>query len=111
MAVVGSLAALWRPAVERFHCSAKNLNQITDQSNNYVTSLQTHNKQPATLFCCPTSWPSECARDTARALGFATLKSEQEKAVAQFASGREVFVVLTTGYGKSLCYYCPFLRF
>ena len=31
----------------------------------------------------------ECAKDTARDLGFATLKSEQEKAVAQFASCRE----------------------
>ena len=58
----------------------------------------------------PKSCPSECARDTARTLGFATLKSEQEKVVAQFASGREVFVALPTGYGKSLCLYYVFDR-
>lgn len=37
-------------------------------------------------------------------LGYATLKPEQEKVVKAFLNGRDVFVSLPTGYGKSLCY-------
>ncbi len=32
------------------------------------------------------------------------LKNEQEESVFQFASGKDVFVCLPTGYGKSLFY-------
>ena len=40
----------------------------------------------------------------AKSLGYSTLKPEQHEAVVKFASGRDVFVSLPTGHGKSLCY-------
>ena len=40
----------------------------------------------------------------AQALGYTSLKSEQETALLSFLGGRDVFVSLPTGYGKSLCY-------
>ena len=39
-------------------------------------------------------------------LGYANVKSEQLKVVTGIVEGRDVFVVLPTGYGKSLCYAC-----
>ena len=49
---------------------------------------------------------SRCVWDAATALGFTSLKPEQEEAITQFTLGRDVFVALPTGNGKSLCYYC-----
>ena len=40
----------------------------------------------------------------ARALGYDSLKPEQETALLAFLDGKDVFVSLPTGYGKSLCY-------
>ena len=40
----------------------------------------------------------------AQALGYTSLKPEQETALLSFLGGRDVFVSLPTGYGKSLCY-------
>ena len=37
-------------------------------------------------------------------LGYDMLKPEQEAALLSFLGGRDVFVSLPTGYGKSLCY-------
>ena len=37
-------------------------------------------------------------------LGIEELKDKQKEAIMSFASGKDVFVALPTGYGKSLCY-------
>ena len=37
-------------------------------------------------------------------LGIEELKDKQKEAIESFASGKDVFVALPTGYGKSLCY-------
>ena len=43
-------------------------------------------------------------------LGFTEAKEKQKEAVVAFVNGKDVFVSLPTGYGKSLCYTClPFL--
>ena len=38
------------------------------------------------------------------ALGFANLKPEQHRAIVELVRGRDTFVSLPTGYGKSLIY-------
>ena len=40
---------------------------------------------------------------TSRA-GFASLSTEQRESIARFVSGKDVFVSLPTGAGKSICY-------
>ena len=42
--------------------------------------------------------------EAAASLGNTCLKDEQKKALHSFVSGKDVFVTLPTGYGKSLCY-------
>ena len=39
-------------------------------------------------------------------LGYLQLKPEQLKVIMEFVNGRNVFAVLPTGYGKTLCYAC-----
>ena len=39
-------------------------------------------------------------------LGYATLKKEQKDAILSFVAGRDIFVALPTGYGKTICYCC-----
>ena len=42
----------------------------------------------------------------ARSLGYISLKPEQKAVIKDFVTGNDVFAVLPTGYGKSLCYVC-----
>ena len=45
-------------------------------------------------------------RKATERLGYKEMKLEQEKLVKQFIPGRDVFGILPTGLGKSLCYGC-----
>ena len=42
--------------------------------------------------------------EAASLYGYANLKVEQKRVLKSFVEGRDVFVSLPTGYGKSLCY-------
>ena len=46
----------------------------------------------------------ECLRTAAQTLGYTNLKPEQHRAVTELVHGRDTFVSLPTGYGKSLVY-------
>ncbi len=46
------------------------------------------------------------AEEAAKRLGYSTLKELQLKVVLSVVTGHDVFAVLPTGYGKSLCYGC-----
>ena len=46
---------------------------------------------------------TECFREAA-SLGYASLNQEQEKVLSELLEGKDVFVSLPTGVGKSLCY-------
>ena len=39
-------------------------------------------------------------------LGYQTLKKEELEVMVRFIRGEDIFAVLPTGYGKSLCYAC-----
>ena len=53
----------------------------------------------------------DVARSAARELGYANLKPEQLDVVEAFVKGHDVFGMLPTGYGKSLCFGCLPLAF
>ena len=45
-------------------------------------------------------------REEASSLGYQTLKEEQLNVITSSVKGKDVFAVLPTGFGKSLCYAC-----
>ena len=47
---------------------------------------------------------SEAVKNAGVSLGYDDLREEQTKVLCPFVEGREVFVPLPTGFGKSLCY-------
>ena len=47
------------------------------------------------------------ATEAIQRLGHSTMKPEQLQVMSGIVSGRDVFAVLPTGFGKSLCYACP----
>ena len=47
------------------------------------------------------------ATEAIQRLGYSTMKPEQLQVVSGIVSVRDVFAVLPTGFGKSLCYACP----
>ena len=51
------------------------------------------------------------ATEVIQRLGYSTMKPGQLQVVSGIISGRNVFAVLPTGFGKSLCYACPLTVF
>ena len=47
-----------------------------------------------------------CVEQASRLLGYSYLKEEQKKIITEFMRGNDVFGVLPTGFGKSLCFHC-----
>ena len=47
---------------------------------------------------------AEAVRKAGASVGYDQLKDEQVKVLCTFVEGRDVFVSLPTGFGKSLCY-------
>ena len=45
--------------------------------------------------------------DAIQRLGYSTMKPEQLQVMSGIVSGRDIFTVLPTGFGKSLSYACP----
>ena len=45
-----------------------------------------------------------CIKEASSALGYMSLKPEQERVLSEFVGDKDVFVSLPTGFGKSLCY-------
>ena len=43
-------------------------------------------------------------QEAARRLGYETVREKQLEVITEFVSGKDVFAVLPTVYGKSLCY-------
>ena len=48
----------------------------------------------------------DAAAVAARQLGYATMKYEQLEVVTSVLQGYDVFTILPTGFGKSLCFTC-----
>ncbi len=53
--------------------------------------------------------PELTPADAARKLGIEQLRPEQERVIADVTAGRDVLMILPTGFGKSACYQIPSL--
>jgi ATP-dependent DNA helicase RecQ len=53
--------------------------------------------------------PEFTPADAARRLGIEQLRPEQERVIADVTAGRDVLMILPTGFGKSACYQIPSL--
>ena len=49
--------------------------------------------------------------ESAERLKFLPLKNEQMSSIIEFLKGNDVFVMLSTGLGKTVCYSCISLAF
>ena len=47
-----------------------------------------------------------CTCVLASSLGYSSLREHQKNVVTNFVGRNDVFAILPTGYGKSLCYAC-----
>ena len=47
-----------------------------------------------------------CVIEAAQELGYSSMKPAQLEVTLNFVRGRDVFAILPTGFGKSLCYAC-----
>ncbi len=47
---------------------------------------------------------SKAIEESAKCIGFSYLKKEQQEAMEHFVNGKDTFVSLPTGYGKSVIY-------
>uniref|UniRef100_A0A1X7SKC7 Helicase ATP-binding domain-containing protein n=1 Tax=Amphimedon queenslandica TaxID=400682 RepID=A0A1X7SKC7_AMPQE len=57
------------------------------------------------------SWEENIVFEAAGALGYSSLKDEQRLSVLEFLGGKDVFVILPTGFGKTVCFSCLPLAF
>ena len=48
----------------------------------------------------------QCVIKAATILGYSSMKPEQVEVAVALIEGRDVFAILPTGFGKSLCYAC-----
>ena len=59
--------------------------------------------------CCTSideKWIDSVIIKSIQKLGYSKLKTEQLQVIREFISGKDVFAVLPTGFGKTLCYAC-----
>jgi ATP-dependent DNA helicase RecQ len=64
-------------------------------------------KPPPIEYPTPSREIEASASDAAQRLGIEKLRPEQEQVVADVLAGRDVLMVLPTGFGKSACYQVP----
>ena len=94
-----TLASTTRPLCN-YSCRPIRLqNGLWNVSQHVVTYYTT---PPSLVFSHAMADPCEAA--ATKALGCSELKPEQMQVVTAVLRGRDVFAVLPTGYGKTLCY-------